>query len=214
MKQKDIILIGGGGHCKACIDVIEAENKYRVIGIIDLPEKKGQELLGYKVIANDDDIPRLARQGNNFLITVGHTGNPLLRNRLYTTVKDNGGHLPIIISTSAYVSKHAKISQGTIIMHKAIINADAQILENCIINNNSLIEHETIIENNVHISTGAIINGNCKIGFNSLVGSGSIIKQQITVAKETIIGAGSVVIKNIINSGTYIGVPAKLKANV
>lgn len=25
MKQPEIILIGGGGHCKACIDVVEAE---------------------------------------------------------------------------------------------------------------------------------------------------------------------------------------------
>lgn len=42
MKQPEIILIGGGGHCKACIDVIETERKYRIAGIIDIPEKKGE----------------------------------------------------------------------------------------------------------------------------------------------------------------------------
>ncbi|MBI4645951.1 MAG: acetyltransferase, partial [Bacteroidia bacterium] len=30
-KQK-IILIGGGGHCKACSDVIETEGKYNIAG--------------------------------------------------------------------------------------------------------------------------------------------------------------------------------------
>ena len=30
--MRDIILIGGGGHCKSCIDVIEMTNKYNIIG--------------------------------------------------------------------------------------------------------------------------------------------------------------------------------------
>jgi len=32
-KQK-IILIGGGGHCKSCIDVIEEEGKYEIAEIL------------------------------------------------------------------------------------------------------------------------------------------------------------------------------------
>ena len=37
MKQFDdeIVLIGGGGHCLACIDVIESLNKFSIIGIIE-----------------------------------------------------------------------------------------------------------------------------------------------------------------------------------
>ena len=57
--MKKNILIGGGGHCKSCIDVIEQEGKYRIAGIVDLPEKLHQKILGYKIIAIDDDLPRL-----------------------------------------------------------------------------------------------------------------------------------------------------------
>ena len=57
MKSKeDLILIGGGGHCKSCIDVIELEDKYRIAGIVDLPEKLGQFLMGYSYLAVDDDL--------------------------------------------------------------------------------------------------------------------------------------------------------------
>jgi len=52
MKQS-IILIGGGGHCKSCIDVIEQEGTFSIKGIVDKPEKKGQDVLGYTVIANN-----------------------------------------------------------------------------------------------------------------------------------------------------------------
>jgi sugar O-acyltransferase (sialic acid O-acetyltransferase NeuD family) len=214
MKAKEnIILIGGGGHCKACIDVIETENKFQIIGIIDVPEKLGQEILGYKIIGNDDNIPNFAKQGYNFLITVGHLGNPNLRIKLYDTVKENGGLLPIFISPFAHISKHSSILQGTIIMHHAVINADAQIGENCIINNKALIEHDVVIEGNTHISTGVLINGNCLIGKNCMVGSGVVVKQSINICQHTIVGAGAVVVNDIVNGGTYTGIPAKKKEN-
>jgi hypothetical protein len=37
--MKKVFLIGGGGHCKSCIDVIENENKYKIKGIIDKKKK-------------------------------------------------------------------------------------------------------------------------------------------------------------------------------
>ena len=33
--MNNIILIGGGGHAYSCIDVIEAERKFKIIGLID-----------------------------------------------------------------------------------------------------------------------------------------------------------------------------------
>ena len=50
MKEK-IILIGGGGHCHSVIDVIEQEDKYEIIGIVDKKEVIGKDILGYKIIA-------------------------------------------------------------------------------------------------------------------------------------------------------------------
>ncbi len=38
-----IILIGGGGHCKSCIDVIEQEGRFQITGIVDVPEKMHQK---------------------------------------------------------------------------------------------------------------------------------------------------------------------------
>ena len=55
MREK-IVLIGGGGHCKSVIDVVEQENKYEIIGIIDTKENIGKRVLGYQVIGCDDDL--------------------------------------------------------------------------------------------------------------------------------------------------------------
>ncbi|MDZ7696624.1 MAG: N-acetylneuraminate synthase family protein [Deltaproteobacteria bacterium] len=49
MKEK-IILVGGGGHCKSCIDVIEQEGRFAIAGIVDLPEKVDEKVIGCPVI--------------------------------------------------------------------------------------------------------------------------------------------------------------------
>ncbi len=66
--KENIILIGGGGHCKACIDVIEQEGNYQIAGIVDLPEMLHQKVLGYEIIATDKDFPDLVKEYKNFLI--------------------------------------------------------------------------------------------------------------------------------------------------
>ena len=87
MKEK-IILIGGGGHCKSCIDVIEQEGKYRVAGIVDVPEKLNQKILGYEIVATDDDLPHLVNEYENFLIALGQIKSPDKRIMLFEEVKN------------------------------------------------------------------------------------------------------------------------------
>ena len=47
------LLLLGGGHCRACIDVIEAEGKLRVVAGIVQPTADGQDavLVSYAILA-------------------------------------------------------------------------------------------------------------------------------------------------------------------
>jgi acetyltransferase-like isoleucine patch superfamily enzyme len=53
------------------------------------------------------------------------------------------------------------------------------------------------------------IGGNCEICDKVFIGSGATILPGIKIPENTIIGAGSVVFRNIKESGTYVGNPAK-----
>ncbi|MCK5509835.1 MAG: acetyltransferase [Desulfobacterales bacterium] len=197
MKEK-IILIGGGGHCKSCVDVIEHEGKYRIAGIVDLPEKLHQKVLGYEIIAADDDLPQLVNKYENSLITLGQIKSPEKRIRIFQTLKELGAKLPVIISPLAYVSKHAEIGDGTIIMHYALINAGAKIGSNCIINTKALIEHDAVIGDHCHIATGAIINGGVRVGSGTFFGSNAVCKEYIEIRENTVIGCGAKITKNVL----------------
>lgn len=193
MKKEPIILIGGGGHCKSVIDVIEQQGKYEIIGIIDIPEKMNQEVLGYRIIGQDNDLPELVKKYNNFHITIGQLRNPEPRIKLYNELKKLKANLPVIVSPLAYVSRYATIDEGTTIMHYAIVNAGAKIGANCIINTRALIEHDAFIGNHCHISTGAIVNGGVKVGENSFYGSGAVSKEYISIPQNSFIKANSIV---------------------
>ena len=198
-----ILLIGAGGHACSCIDVLEEENQFKIAGLIEKGESISNESLGYPVIGTDDDLKVLRQQYKNALITVGQIKSPKIRIKLYQLLKELDFTLPVIVSSQAYVSKHAQIGEGSIIMHGVIVNANAKIGNNCIINNRALIEHDAVIGDHCHIATGAIINGEVSVENETFIGSGTVTKQAISIGKNCVIGNG-VVLKNDIESNKVV----------
>ena len=205
MTTRDLILIGGGGHCRSCIDVIEQEGKWRVAGVVDRVENLGTTVFGYPVIGEDNDLPALARQYHWFLITLGQIKSPDKRRGLYAALKRAGAKLPAVVSPLAYVSPHASLGEGTIIMHRATVNAGAQVGVNNIVNSCALIEHDATVGDHCHISTGAILNGGVHVAEGSFFGSNAVTRQAITIGSGCIIGAGAIVLSNVPDGTVFTG---------
>lgn len=214
MKEK-LVLIGGGGHTKSCIDVIQEEGRFDIVGIVENPGFQapgiGSQVLGYQVIGTDDDLPVLANTYGNFLITVGQITQPDTRIRLFEKLRMLGGRFPVIISPHAYVSPTALVGPGTIVMHHAVINTEARVGMNCIVNTGALIEHEAVTGDHCHISTYAVLNGQCAVGSRTFIGSHAVLSNNISIPGDTVISAGSVVLRSIEIPGTYIGNPLQKK---
>jgi sugar O-acyltransferase (sialic acid O-acetyltransferase NeuD family) len=194
---KPLLLIGGGGHCHACIDVIESEKKHRIAGIVLPTRGDHADVLGYPVIGADEDLPELLAQTANAIVTVGQIKSGATRIELFYLLKAHGANLPIIQSSLSYRSKHACIGEGTILMHGSLVNAGAQVGVNCIINSQTLIEHDVEIADHCHISTGARVNGSVRIGEGTFVGSGSILKEGLKIGTGVVIGAGQLISKDV-----------------
>jgi len=207
MINKNLILVGGGGHCKSVIDVAESSG-WSILGILDIAENVGKKVLDYSIMGTDAQIPELIHEGY-FLVTVGQIKNVNLRINLHEKIISAGGELATVIAFDAHVSKYSDVDKGTVIMHKAIINAGTKIGLGCIINTMANIEHDAIVGNYSHISTGAMLNGDCSVGHGTFIGSGSVVSNGISITERCIIAAGAVVRKNISISGVYAGNPCR-----
>jgi sugar O-acyltransferase (sialic acid O-acetyltransferase NeuD family) len=192
--KKNLILIGGGGHCKSVIDVVEQEGKYDIKGIID-PDSTSNSVLNYNVLGGDDLIPSLIGANTFFLITVGQIKSAGIRIKIGQLLDDVGAQLATVISPLAYVSQHAIVKEVSIIMHKAIINAGAEIGKHCIINTLANVEHDAKVGDFCHISTAAILNGEVVVRKCSFVGSNATISNNVILEENSVISAGKFVKK-------------------
>ena len=181
MNKEKIVLVGGGGHCHSVIDVIEQNGIYDIIGIVDTPSNIGKGVLSYKIIGCDDDLEGIFTECKNAIVTVGQIQSSILRVDLFEMLKNIGFKLPAIISPLAYVSKHATIGDGTVVMHNALVNANAKIGKNCIINTKALVEHDCVVGDNCHISTASVLNGGVVVEDNTFYGSNATSRQNIKI---------------------------------
>lgn len=205
--DRPLILIGGGGHCKSVIEAAESKGQ-PIAGILDLPATVGREICGHRVIGTDDDISQYVGD-HDFIVTVGYVRNPALRLRIIGKVEAAGGIFGTVVASSAKVSPHALVSEGTVVLHGACVNAGARIGRNCIVNTLSDVEHDVILGDNVHVSTGAMVNGDARVGTDTFIGSGSVVANGVGICPGCVIGAGCVVIGDIDTPGIYVGVPAR-----
>lgn len=209
MSNAPILLVGAGGHARACIDVIEQEGRFTVAGLVGLPHEVGTRVLDYPVLGADEDLPTLLGAHAHALVTVGQIKTPELRMRLFDVVDQSSCTLPVIVSPHAYVSPHAALGAGSIVLHGAVVNAGAVVGRNCIINSQSLIEHDVVIADHCHVATAAAINSGVRIGAGTFIGSGSSVRQCINIGERCVIGMGQRILADC-EAGTHLPSPKRL----
>jgi len=195
--MRPLVLVGGGGHCRSCIDLVEQEGRYAIAGIVDLPGKRGQHVLSYEIFADDDMLEELVGQYKNFLVTVGQIKDPGPRKQLFSRLRELGARLPILVSPQAYVSPHARVGAGTVVLTFAVINAGARVGENCIINTRAVVEHDVQIGDHCHLATGCLVNGGARIEQEVFVGSGAVVREGVCIGRRNCIGCLTAVRRDI-----------------
>jgi sugar O-acyltransferase (sialic acid O-acetyltransferase NeuD family) len=190
MDKPPILLLGAGGHARACIDVIEQEGRFQVAGLVGMSDEIGSNVLGYRVLGTDADLSALLRGITFAFVTVGQIKSFEHRVRLFNLLEQQGCTLPVMISPRAYVSSHAVLGAGTIVMHGAIVNAGAIVGRNCIINSQSLVEHDVVIADHCHIATAVAVNSGAHIGSSTFIGSNSSVRQLVNIGERSLIGMG------------------------
>ena len=202
-----VVLVGGGGHCRSCIDVIR-DAGLEIAGIVD--PQPVSELFSLPRLGNDDWLESPEARKFRFLVTLGQVGLAPLRRKIFASLQNLRLECVTVFGANAVISGSAKVGVGSIILNRAAVNAGAKVGMNCIINTGAIVEHGASIGDHSHISTGAIVNGDAVVGSGCLIGSGAIVLQGVKVAPDTIVGAGAVVTADIVASGTWVGIPARM----
>jgi sugar O-acyltransferase (sialic acid O-acetyltransferase NeuD family) len=209
--MRNILLIGGGEHVRYCIDIIEKENKYTVIGITDLKININTAILGYQILGEQKDIDTIVNTYNidGGIITIGDNWK---RKIAYDFIKNKikDFQFGTAIHPSTIIGKNVEIGRGTVIMAGCIISPNAKIGDFCFLASGAILEHDSIMNNFSSLSAGSVTGGNVKIGEYSAITLGVTIFDRISIGEHTVVGSGSLVTKDIPSHVLAYGAPAKI----
>lgn len=206
--ERSVVVIGGGGHAKVVLDVLQAAGR-DVVGFCD-PSRKVGDLIGSIACVGDDDaLPRILVSGvRSALVALGDNA---LRERVARQVSEIGFELVNAVHPSAQISPSVKLGRGIAIMPGVVINAATVIGDNAIINTSASVDHDCQIGSSTHIAPGTHLSGYVTVGQRVLIGVGCSIGrgQPLNIGDDAIVGAGSVVVHDVPPHSVVAGNPAR-----
>lgn len=160
-------------------------------------------IYGYKVLGNVDWL-----MDKNYYCVIA-IGDCNIKKQIYDKLKLTDNKFATLIHPNVMHSKYVDLGEGCIICAGSILTVNIQIGNHVIINIDTTVGHDVIIRDFSTILPSVNISGNVTIEEQVNVGTGTAIIQGINICDNVTVGAGSVVIKDITETGTYVGVPAK-----
>ena len=197
-----IAVIGAGSHTRSSINLLL--NYFNVQDIVIYDDSfikgKNEKISTIPLIGNISKI----KENEGIFLSIGNNNK---RREYFLKFKHQ--LIRSVYHASSLQEDGSKFGLANQVFAHSYINSNVTIGNDNIINTGAIIEHDVKIGNHNHISIGARICGKVVIGDMCLVGAGAVILDKLSICDNVVIGAGSVVVKNIEESGTYAGIPAK-----
>lgn len=204
--KDQVLLIGGGGHCKVVIDVFRAAH-CEPFGILD-PHLTESDIFGVPVLGGDERASDLFEQGyQRAFVAIGENS---VRRRIAARFMEIGFELVTAIHPSAVISTSARVESGSIVMPNAVINANARVGAFSIVNTAAIVEHDCVLGVAVHAAPRSVMGGNVTLEDEVLFGIGAVARPGASIGARTIVGAGAVVIGKIGANLVVGGIPARV----
>ena len=161
----NLLIIGAGGHGKVVKEVAEALGTYEKIDFID----DNAEV----AVGKMEDLQYLRADYEAAFVGIG---NNKLRQEIMTKLQVYGYQIPVLIHPTAYVSKSARISYGTVVEPKAIVNANSIVKAGSIISVGAIVDHDVVLESCVHVNAGAICKAGSTVTETVKLEAGQVVK--------------------------------------
>jgi len=102
-----------------------------------------------------------------------------------------------------------QVGVGSFIGANSILTTNIKLGNHALLNRGNHIGHDSVAGDFFSMMPNAVVGGNVTLGDNVYLGSCSNIREKINITSDVLIGMNAAVVKDITESGTYVGVPVK-----
>jgi len=131
------------------------------------------------------------------------------RREIVESLPNETKYFTFIHPTVLTMGEEIEIGEGSFIGAYSILTTNIRLGKHGILNRGNQVGHDSVIGDYFSAMPGAIVSGNVNIGEGVYMGTNSSIKEKKHICSNVVVGSNSTVVKNIITSGIYVGVPAK-----
>jgi sugar O-acyltransferase (sialic acid O-acetyltransferase NeuD family) len=192
MKQA---LIGNGGHAR---EVMAQMGNQSIIRFVDDEYWKNE--------LNTLPLSQFNPDEYEVMIAVGDSKN---RFDISQKLPKETKYFTFIHPTALIMDDNIEIGEGSFIGAYSILTTNIKIGKHALLNRAVHIGHDSVIGSYFSAMPGVIVSGNVTIYDCVYLGTNSSVKEKISIHSFTTIGLNSGVVKNIEESGIYVGIPAK-----
>ena len=182
--MEKLLLVGAGGFGRV---VLEHASALYECAFLD--DGDATVVDGVPVVGNTSDMASFYPEYKLLLVTIG---NNALRERLYKEAAVIGYIFPNIIHPSAYISPHAHIGSGCVILNNVVVQNNARCGDGCILNPGVELHHDSIVGSHCLIYTNSIIRSLTIVGDRVRIGSTATVSTAAVVPDDKTVEDGEV----------------------
>ncbi len=182
--MEKLLLVGAGGFGRVVL-----EHATAIYDCAFLDDGDATIVDGVPVIGKTAEMASFYPEYKRLLVTIG---NNKLRERLYKEAATIGFTFPNIIHPSAYVSPHAHIGSGCVILNNAVVQNNAKCGDGCILNPGVELHHDSTIGSYCLVYTNSVVRSLTSVGNRVWIGSTATVSTSAVVPDDTSIEDGEV----------------------
>lgn len=182
--MEKLLLVGAGGFGRVVLE--------HAAGLYDcafLDDGDAVVVDGVPVIGKTSDMTSFYPEYKLLLVTIG---NNKLREQLYMEAAPIGYSFPNIIHPTAYISPHAHIGSGCVILNNAVVQNNAKCGDGCILNPGVELHHDSTIGSYCLIYTNSVVRSLTFVGDRVWMGSNVTVSTSTKVPDDAVINDGTV----------------------
>ena len=164
--NQNLLIVGAGMYGYVVKEVAESLNKYNEISFVDDFCKRDD------VVATTEMIPDLHKKYRYGIVAIG---NPELRKKAVSLLKDSGYEIPILIHPMAYVSQTANVGDGCVIEPMAVVHSNSTLGTGCLVCAGSVVNHNAVIDDFCQIDCNAVIGADAYVSCGTKVMYGEVV---------------------------------------
>jgi sugar O-acyltransferase (sialic acid O-acetyltransferase NeuD family) len=209
MKTREkIAIVGAGGFAREVLCLlIDSWSSTRINYKKMVCFIERDEIWKQRRIMEVDVIPQSMFNPEQYQVLIG-IGDPETRSQVVDELPANTT-FATVIHPSVVTSKWVEIGEGGIVCAGTILTCNIKIGRHAQLNLHTTVGHDCQIGNFFTSAPGVNISGRCTFGNKVYFGTNASIKEGIQICDGVTIGMGAVVIKDIKESGVYVGNPVR-----